>query len=69
MSLFHHHRFDAAKWEKISELAVIYTPVDLRSGRFSMNDTLPRGDEIVYRNTCLDCGDLIFRRVRTMSDE
>ena len=63
MMLFHCHKFDPEKWKLISKVGVmkrIFTKGTLQS------QDLAQAKEHVYRNTCLDCGDLIFRRVREM---
>jgi hypothetical protein len=59
LCLFLTHLFAAADWQLESEVDVA---VKLLDG----DRPLPYGVERVYRNTCLRCGDLVFRRVRTL---
>jgi hypothetical protein len=56
MNIFHRHTFDPEKWELVSECSIIRTDrVTFRS--------YDVGITRVYKNTCKDCGDLVFRRV------
>ena len=59
LCLFLTHLFAAVDWQLESEVDVA---VKLLDG----DRPLPYGVERVYRNTCLRCGDLVFRRVRTL---
>ncbi len=64
MHLFHRHKFDSEKWELISRTAISKS-LFTKDGKLVVE--LPKGDQLVYKNTCLDCGDLVFRRVKEMS--
>lgn len=57
--LFLGHLFNAAEWALMSE---VKRYVDYSDGEGKR----PQGTERVYKNTCLRCGDLMFRRVRSM---
>jgi hypothetical protein len=66
MRLFHWHKFDPEKWKLVSSVGVmrIPPPLDLITGVPQDTTPYPVGDQRVYSNTCKDCGDLVFRRVR-----
>lgn len=57
--LFLGHLFNATEW-------VLTSAVDLYVDYSDGVGDRPHGKERVYKNTCLRCGDLVFRRVRSM---
>ena len=66
MRLFHRHKVDPEKWKLVSAVETMRTPrpLDELTGMPQSTLPVPRGKQIVYSNTCTDCGDLIFRRVK-----
>lgn len=60
MNIFHHHKFDPEKWKLISQEPVAK---QLISMGVPMGPDIQMGLQRVYGNACLECGDLIFRRV------
>ncbi len=64
MKLFHRHTFDPEKWKLVSETHTART-VYLKG---VITGSLPNGVERVWSNTCKECGDLVFRRVKEMED-
>ncbi len=58
--MFHLHKFDPDMWKQISSIPVARSVI-LRGVR--TGEQLPMGNERVFSNTCLKCGDLVFRRV------
>ena len=57
--LFLGHLFNAAEWEVESKTNVGVRPL-------GVTYYVPQGVECVYKNTCLRCGDLVFRRVKSL---
>jgi hypothetical protein len=59
MNIFHRHKFDPEKWEIVSG-----TPLakQLISMGVPVGPVIQMGLQRVYKNSCLDCGDLVFRR-------
>ena len=62
-TFWHICTFDGARWEKVSEVEVIGQRV---SYGVAMGDSFPVGKEMVFKNVCLKCGDLHFRRVQEL---
>lgn len=60
MKLSHRHTFDPEKWKLVSETDVAKT---LYAAGVAVG-SLPLGIERVWSNTCKECGDLVFRRVK-----
>lgn len=65
MNWFHRHTFDPAKWEEISR-ADVQTQLFLMG--VARGSPLNIGQEIVYKNTCKECGELVFRRVNQIEN-
>ncbi len=65
MNWFHRHTFDPAKWEEISRVHVQEQLFLMGVGRGA---PLDKGQQIVYKNTCKGCGELVFRRVNQIGD-
>jgi hypothetical protein len=63
MCWFHRHRFDAEKWEKISAVDIAARAT---AGGVVVGEWYGAGSVVTYKNTCTVCGDLVFRRVRTV---
>ena len=59
----HMHTFDGAKWEKVSEVDAMWqtTSYGVPVGKPWM-----AGKQLVFKNVCLTCGDLHFRRVEEL---
>jgi len=66
MRLFHRHKFDPEKWKLVSSVGVmrIPRPLDPLYGVPQSTEPYPIGKQSVYSNTCKECGDLVFRRVK-----
>ena len=57
MKLFHRHTFDPSGWKQVSVVSVVEHDI------ISYKE-YQRGEVFLYSNTCKECGDLVFRRVR-----
>lgn len=57
MNIFHTHKFDGQKWAPVKESELISRAL------------VPVSPLAVFRNTCTECGDLVFRTVRHGSME
>ena len=66
MKLFHRHTFDPDKWKLVSEVQTLRRPrpLDELTGVPQSTEPYPVGTQRVFSNTCKECGDLAFRRVK-----
>ena len=58
MRLFHAHRYDPSRWQVVATTEVAVRRCDGKVDK--------AGAELVYKNTCVECGDLAFRCVRSI---
>jgi hypothetical protein len=65
MNIFHRHNFDPEKWKLISKVQMQRRPrpFDALTGVPQSTEPFPVGAQLVYSNTCTQCGDIVFRRV------
>ena len=70
MRLSHWHEFDPKAWKLVSRVQVSCRPhpLDPLTGVPQDTTPYPKGAIIVFSNTCTECGDLIFRRVKEIED-
>jgi len=59
---FHRHRFDGSRWQLVSSVEVVAKA----PWEFQVRDL---GKQRVFSNTCLDCGDLVFRRTQEVENQ
>lgn len=57
MNLFHRHKFDPAKWSLLATGNTFLTVLET-------GEKIPRGIKLIYSNTCVECGDLVFRKMK-----
>ena len=56
MKWFHRHTFDPSKWVLICDIAV--------TGNDFEGISYTKRYEKTYTNTCIDCGDLVSRKIK-----
>ena len=51
-SLFHRHTFDPKEWQEYKVISAI-----------PQGDTIPTRKVYIWKNTCLTCGQLVFKKI------
>ena len=57
MKWFHRHKFDPEKWKLLTHLSL--------TDKFWFPDGTIVGHEFHYINTCLTCGELVFKKLES----
>lgn len=61
----HQHRFDPSGWKEVSRTPN-YNVYYLESDSSESKDVIiQEGEDVGFINTCLDCGELLMRYIRT----